>query len=209
MPRPNGFLEKNHENFYLHKMTETKWNWLGDHLAVDLANTVIRQGSRMTELLNEPRDLAEWLELERERVPCPEVVDATLLEAFLKLRDDALALLRAAVARETLPSSAVAHVNAIVTRTPMARVLGKHAGSAITVPAHAEDPRQNLLATLANAIVDLLGERQLHHLAFCDAPSCGQFFHRQRPNQHWCCPACGDRARAARHQKRSGGRHES
>ncbi|MFQ3786304.1 CGNR zinc finger domain-containing protein [Halomonas sp. A29] len=190
-------------------MTETKWNWLGDHLAVDLANTVIRRGSIMTELLNEPGDLAEWLEHECGRVPYPEVVDAALLETFLELRDDALALLRAASEEKALPPTAVANVNAIVSRMPMARVLGKHAGSAITVPAHAEDPRQNLLATLADAIVDLLGERQLHHLAFCDAPSCGQFFHRQRPNQHWCCSACGDRARAARHQKRSGGRHES
>lgn len=190
-------------------MTETKWNWLGDHLAVDLANTVIRRGGIMTELLNEPGDLAEWLEHERERVPCPEVVDRALLETFLELRDDALALLRAAVEGKALPSTAVAHVNAIVTRTPMARLLAENAGSAITVPIHAEDPRQNLLAALADAIVDLLGERELHHLAFCDAPRCGQFFHRQRPNQHWCCPACGDRARTARHHKRSSGHHES
>lgn len=189
-------------------MTEKKWNWLGDHLAVDLANTVRRQGDVMAELLNEPADLAEWLEYERERVPCPAVIDATLLNAFLALRDDALAMLRAAVANETLPSSAVAHVNAIVTRTPLTRVLGDRAGHAFALPAHSEDPQQNLLATLADAIVDLLGERELHHLAFCDAPSCGQFFHRQRSNQHWCCASCGDRARSARHHKRSRGRHE-
>lgn len=190
-------------------MTENKWCWLGDHLAVDLANTVRRRSNAMTELLNEPADLAEWLERERERVPCPEVVDAALFEAFLELRDNALVLLRAAVNGEPLPSIATAYVNAIVRRIPLPRVLGEHAGSTITIPIQSENECQTLLAILADAIVDLLGERQLHHLAFCDAPSCGQFFHRQRPNQHWCCSACGDRARSARYHKRSSGRDES
>lgn len=64
------------------------------------------------------------------------------------------------------------------------------------------DARRDLLATLAAAIVDLLGAPDLHQLAFCDAPSCGQFFHRQRANQTWCCPGCGDRVRSARHYER-------
>lgn len=190
-------------------MAEEKWNWLGDHLAVDLANTVRRRGGVMAELLSEPADLAEWLEFERDRLPAPEGIDAELFDAFVALRNDTLELLRAAVAGHPLPATAVSRLNAIVTRTPLTRVLGEHAGHAYTVPASSGDPGNDLLATLADAVVDLLGERQLYHLAFCDAPSCGQFFHRQRPNQHWCCPACGDRARSARHHKRSGGRHDS
>ena len=39
-------------------------------------------------------------------------------------------------------------------------------------------------------------------LAYCDAPSCGQFFMRSRRDQRWCGPACGTRTRVARHASR-------
>jgi predicted RNA-binding Zn ribbon-like protein len=39
-------------------------------------------------------------------------------------------------------------------------------------------------------------------LAFCDAPSCGQFFIRRRRDQRWCSAACGTRTRVARHATR-------
>ncbi|WP_104204543.1 CGNR zinc finger domain-containing protein [Billgrantia saliphila] len=190
-------------------MTEEKWNWLGDHLAVDLANTVRRRGERMAELLSDTAALEEWFRHERERLPEPGTIDEGLLSAFLALRDDTLSLLRAAVAGEALPEPAVARVNAIVTSTPLPRVLGERPRQRHRLPARSGDAHRDVLATLADAVVDLLGDEQLYRLAFCDAPSCGQFFHRQRPNQSWCCPACGDRVRAARHHhRRTGGRDE-
>ncbi|WP_217901388.1 MULTISPECIES: CGNR zinc finger domain-containing protein [unclassified Rhodococcus (in: high G+C Gram-positive bacteria)] len=36
----------------------------------------------------------------------------------------------------------------------------------------------------------------------CDAPRCGQLFLQDR----WCCSACGNRARAARHHAVKKGR---
>lgn len=162
----------------------------------------------MTELINNRSDLTEWLTLECNRLEVPNNVDTALLEAFLALRNDCLDLLRAAVAGEALPTGAVMRINAIVASAPLPRMLGEHAGRAFTAPACSGDPRQDLLATLAGEVVDLLGDQNLYQLAFCDAPSCGQFFHRQRPNQRWCCPACGDRIRAARHYKRADGQHE-
>ncbi len=58
------------------------------------------------------------------------------------------------------------------------------------------------MADLAFAVIDLLTRPDLANLALCDAPSCGQLFHRDRPNQQWCNPACGDRVRSARHHQR-------
>lgn len=186
-------------------MATTDWNWLGDHLAVDLANTVIRRGHAMTELLDTPAALAEWLRLERHRVPVPDPVDDDLLARLLPLRDATFALLRAAEAGEALPPEARRTVNTIARQLPVVRVLDTRAGSVTAVPADDADTRSALLATLAAAVVDLLGDPALHDLAFCDAPSCGQFFHRRRTNQAWCCTACGDRVRAARHHARRTG----
>lgn len=185
-------------------MDTGRWDWLGEHLAVDLANTVRRRGRVMTELLTEPADLAGWLAGERDRLVAPERVDADLLEEFVVLRDHALRLLRAADDRQQLPADAVAAVNQIALQAPLPRLLNARAGRSVTSRPDTGSQRMDLLATLAAAVVDLLSDPELYHLGFCDAPSCGQYFHRRRPNQAWCCPRCGDRARSARHHQRAG-----
>lgn len=186
-------------------MIETRWGWLGDHLAVDLANTVRRRGRLMTELLNEPGDLAAWLGHQRHRVPVPQPVDAPVLYDVVSLRDRALHLVRAAVDQRTLPREDVAIVNEIVRRTPIPHLLVERAGSSVMPLAETGNTRSDLLATLAASVIDLLGDPDLYDLGFCDAPSCGQYFHRSRPNQLWCCPRCGDRARSARAHGRARG----
>ncbi|WP_274423711.1 CGNR zinc finger domain-containing protein [Chelativorans sp. YIM 93263] len=183
-------------------MSNEKWNWLGDHIAIDLANTVRRCGGQTRELLEVTDDLAEWLHLERHRLPVPRHVDEVLLHEFIVLRNHCLDLLDAALAGTELPRQAVMWVNDIVASHPLPRILRSSTNRVETLPASSGDLRHDLKATLAAAIVDLLAAEDLYELAFCDAPSCGQFFHRRRPNQAWCCPACGDRARTARYHKR-------
>jgi predicted RNA-binding Zn ribbon-like protein len=60
------------------------------------------------------------------------------------------------------------------------------------------NPVDELLARASDSAIELAGA-VLDAGLFCDAPSCGQFFTRSRPNQRWCGPACGTRARVARH----------
>ena len=52
------------------------WDWLGEALAVDFANTTKRSGEKDRELLQAPEDLVYWADLEAGRVPSvePEVV---------------------------------------------------------------------------------------------------------------------------------------
>ncbi|OZF37396.1 CGNR zinc finger domain-containing protein [Rhodococcus sp. 14-2483-1-2] len=54
-------------------------------------------------------------------------------------------------------------------------------------------------ARAASSVIDLLNGPDRDRLALCEAPRCGQLFLQDRPNQQWCCSACGNRARAARH----------
>jgi predicted RNA-binding Zn ribbon-like protein len=64
----------------------------------------------------------------------------------------------------------------------------------------AADPLDELMARAAASALELLASPAL---AFCDAPSCGQFFMRSRRDQRWCGPACGTRTRVARHAMRN------
>ena len=38
-------------------MTVARWSWLGDPLAIDVANTIRRRGWRYIELITQPADL--------------------------------------------------------------------------------------------------------------------------------------------------------
>jgi len=64
------------------------------------------------------------------------------------------------------------------------------------------DAVTGMLARVVHATVDFAGSAEVERLGFCDAPSCGQFFLRDRTNQQWCGPACGTRVRVARHTAR-------
>jgi len=61
------------------------------------------------------------------------------------------------------------------------------------------DALDALLALVAHSAVEVIADPDV---ALCDAPSCGQLFIRTRGNQRWCGPACGNRARVARHAHR-------
>jgi predicted RNA-binding Zn ribbon-like protein len=178
------------------------WDWLGDHLAIDLANTVRRHRDGEQELLAAPGDLVEWLRHEAGRVPQPDVVDEPLILRFRALRDDALAVLRATVAGAPPPPAAVAAINAIVVAWPAVRLLGDAPGATEIRVLHEPPAADALLATLAAAVVDLEAGPDRERLALCDAPSCGQLFLRGRAQQRWCGPGCGNRVRAARHLAR-------
>jgi predicted RNA-binding Zn ribbon-like protein len=172
-------------------MVETNWSgwgWLGDHLALDFANTVA--------------DLERWLRAEPAPLPVVESISPVELVEFRVARDAAVAVLHAAVTGRSLPPGPVGLINDRVRVTGVARLLGCAPGAAVHEPA---DPVAGVVAVVgvcAAAVVDLVAREDLANLAVCHAPGCGQFFHRSRPNQRWCSPGCGNRARVDRHRHR-------
>jgi predicted RNA-binding Zn ribbon-like protein len=169
----------------------------GPPLAVAFANTRRRRGAAYHELLRSGADLAAWARREAGRVPA---VGADAAEARLDdvrgLRDEVVALLRATAGGE--PARPAERVNAAVRAVPLVPQLDPdgHMRLRATGPA---DPLDELLARVAASAVELAGAGPGSTLALCDAPSCGQFFMRHRRGQRWCSPACGTRARVARH----------
>jgi predicted RNA-binding Zn ribbon-like protein len=54
----------------------------------------------------------------------------------------------------------------------------------------------------AIALITGPGRDRLHH---CSAPGCVLAFLGADPRRRWCCDACGNRARQARHYRRTRG----
>jgi predicted RNA-binding Zn ribbon-like protein len=174
------------------------WSWLGEPLAVDFANTVRRRGGDYTELLASGADLRAWVEHETPRVPDPTEYDADArLEEVRELRDAIFALLLASANREPAPPGIERQVNAALAAVPLIPQLCD--GTVELVAPPLTDPVDELLARTAMSAVEMLASPAL---AYCDAPSCGQFFMRSRRDQRWCGPACGTRTRVARHAMR-------
>lgn len=184
---------------------ETSWVWLGDHLAVDFVNTVRIVNGNTVELIGTPGEFAGWYKVQSARVPCVEVTEGGLA-ALRDLRNAALRLLHAAAARVPLDTGDVTIVNEAVRAGSASRVLGAAVGSSTL---EAADDLPSLAGVLASAVVDLLAREDLANIAVCPAPDCGQFFHRSRPNQLWCSPGCGNRARVDRHRHRKSSRAAS
>jgi predicted RNA-binding Zn ribbon-like protein len=184
-------------------MTVARWSWLGDRLAIDVANTVRRRGWRYIDLITSPADLGAWLEHERGRLAIPARVDPALMSRFLAIRDQILRLLRATAAGTALPAADVDAINEQAAAAPAVRLLGTEPGQHITRPVTRADQATRFCADITAATIDLLTGPDAAALALCDAPGCGQLYLRGRPNQQWCNPHCGTRARSQRHAERN------
>jgi predicted RNA-binding Zn ribbon-like protein len=158
---------------------------------------------RVVDLLREEQGLERWLEAEQERLgECG--FAAGHLEGICALRDHVHRLLTALVEETELPPEAIAAVNRASAQRPVVPQLGLAAGAlTATERAGSASPIDQLLGQLAQATIALIAEQESGPLRVCHAPSCGMFFRGQR---RWCCEACGNRARAARHYGRKRGR---
>jgi predicted RNA-binding Zn ribbon-like protein len=177
-----------------------RWDWLGEPLAIDFANTVRRRGADYEELLRDPADLVDWARRERDRVPVPARADAARrLDEVRACRDDVCAVLRAAAADRPLPADPARRVDARARELPIVAQLAGRPGRRRLVAARPAGAVEELLARACVSTIDLAGGDRVGDLGLCDAPSCGQLFVRGRRDQVWCGPACGTRARVARH----------
>jgi predicted RNA-binding Zn ribbon-like protein len=186
---------------------------MAEPLAIEFANTVQRRGMEYVELLGSPDDVTEWAS--REGLPLSARDAASRLGEVRALRDAVFALLRAAATPApgatppqdappppgatppqdaSPPPDPEARLNAALAAVPLVPQL-RDGTVVLTAPRDAP-ALDTLLARVAASALDVLRDPAL---AFCDAPSCGQFFLRHRGDQRWCGPACGTRARVARH----------
>ncbi|MFI9822167.1 CGNR zinc finger domain-containing protein [Streptomyces sp. NPDC052013] len=187
-------------------------------LALDLALTVRHDGDGgVADDLVEPSGLAGWVRAHADDLPhaagCS--VDAETLAAVLELRAAVRALFARAVrpgepspadARRLIPASeAVRRLNEAAARVPTVPVLHWPEDTAPVLHRRATTTGGDLTADLAQAAITFLASPERERLRACHAPRCVRYFLKAHPRQEWCKPACGNRARVARHHERHRG----
>jgi predicted RNA-binding Zn ribbon-like protein len=172
--------------------------WLTFPPAVDLSNTIVVTPRGELDLLRTDQQLDVWIAAERGRIPSVHAA-AGRLHDVRNLRTDLRALLYANAHGGRLPEAPRRRVNALSAAAPIYPTLDR-AGS-ITIEQTSDDHYANFAAELARSAIQLLANDDTH-LAVCTAPSCGLLFPPDHPRQRWCCRACGNRARVARHAAR-------
>lgn len=116
-------------------------------------------------------------------------------------REDVRALLTARAAEGEADAEALERVNLASLGGPVAPQLELGDNGQLRLATGRPDPDDlpALLAAVAHSAIELVANHEENPLHVCTAPSCGMFFVGRR---RWCCAACGNRARAARHYKR-------
>lgn len=176
--------------------TNQRWTWLGDHLAVDFANTTIGREFERIDLISTVEAADEWINHEPAELPAVSLTESSL--ADLRVQRDATGrILRSTIRNEGWEPSDIELINTLVEEGQVFRILGfrpreSRFASGAGFPAFA--------GVLAASVVDLLAREDLAAISICEAPNCGQIFHRSRVNQKWCSPGCGNRARVDRHR---------
>lgn len=179
------------------------WDWLGEPLPLDVANTVRRRGATYQELWRTWADVAAWAAHQTARLSALTGGDESRLPDLREVRDDVFTLLHAVADHRPYPADAATRINTRARTHPVIPQLGRQPGATSATLLAATSPVDDLLAHIVHATIEFTGSTDADRLALCDAPSCGQFFLRDRINQQWCGPACGTRARVARHARRS------
>lgn len=193
---------------------------LGELLPVELMNTVWADSDGVHDALATADEAAAWLATVAARADVAptglfggmDAGDIEVLARHLRRLRDALRRLAAEVTADPRPAAsspvadlraAVAEVNRAAAATPRWWTLNWTAGAQPSRTAHAAKlPPYALVSQIAEDAVSLFADPQQPHLRACLAPGCVLYFTKTHPRREWCSPACGNRARVARHYRR-------
>jgi predicted RNA-binding Zn ribbon-like protein len=167
--------------------------------AIELHNTLYVAGGRAHDGLEEAD---AWLDGLAGRLP--DVLGAPPTAAELAaLRGPVRAALRAAAEGAAPDPAALGAISRAAARAPSSPAIVRRAGVVEAVVDHHGASRADVvIAALAADAIELLTGPHRHDLRTCGAPSCVLLFLKDHPRREWCCNACGNRARQARHYRR-------
>jgi predicted RNA-binding Zn ribbon-like protein len=172
--------------------------WLTFPAAVDLSNTIVVAPRGEIDLLRTDEQLDVWIAAEQGRIASVDAASGRLHDVRT-LRADVRALLYAHAENRRLPEASRRRINEVSAAAPAYPELA--GGGGVIVKHVCDDPYAVFAAAIARSVIDLVAGRDVR-LAVCNAPSCGLLFPPDHARQRWCCHACGNRARVARHATR-------
>lgn len=178
----------------------------GEPLAIDLINTdVLLPGVGWVDCLESLAQTRLWVGLQHHRLD----VDADRLTkadvaALRRLREDVgVAVGRARVGKRP-PAKAVRAINDALEEAPAVRRLRWDGTGLDLEMRRPSGAGRRLLTQVAEGSAELLTDPNVRAIRDCAMDECVMLFYPTRPSRKWCSDAlCGNRARVARHYRRS------
>lgn len=179
---------------------------LGEPLAVELANTIVRGGDgEAYDLLRTESELGRWLSAHGNGLPDGAVDAPPSLARVRRLRSAVRELFSAALDGRAPDAYALHVVNTASKAAPARPVLVWPSPATprvvdATVPGRT--PKATL-AAVARSAIELLGGPAAANLRRCERRGCVLLFVAANARRRWCSPdICGNRVRVARHYQR-------
>lgn len=181
-------------------MARQAWSWLSEPLAHDFANTIHWRGTTPVDHIATIDGLRSWLRHEPRPLPAAPRVDDEVVGEVRELRDAVRAAMIATAAGGRPEFTDLTTINTAAREHAVTHLIDPDTLQPQLEPVL--DSTSALIGVLADAAVTALTDPETRsRIAFCRAPGCGGLFDRDRPNQVWCDPHCGARARAERQQR--------
>jgi len=170
-------------------------------LAIELHNTLYAANGQRHDGLEQAE---VWLEGMEARLPAFAGAWPTAAE-LAALRDPLRAALHAVVDGGAIDPAVLAAINRAAARAQCSPAVVRRGDGALaaTVDYHGATRADVVIAALAADAIDLLTGPQRSLLRACHAPGCVLMFLKDHPRREWCSNACGNRARQARHYRRT------
>jgi predicted RNA-binding Zn ribbon-like protein len=174
-------------------------------LAIELHNTLYASQGVVLDGLGHPGSAAAWLKAVGDRLPAGGTGAGPTPEELTALRDVVRDVLHAAIDDRAPSRASVAALNRASARAPHSRAARWRRGAQplATVRFHSARRADIVISAIAADAIDLVSGPGRNELRLCGAPGCVLIFQRDHPRRAWCSAACGNRARQARHYRRT------
>jgi predicted RNA-binding Zn ribbon-like protein len=174
-------------------------------IAVELHNTLYASGGELFDGLDTPASADGWLTGLAEQLPGGGKGSGPKREELIDLRQAVREALHAVVDGAVPPRACMDTINRYSTRAPRSRVARWRNGP-LPVPDwhYGRASRADIvLSALAADAIELLTGPDRANLRACEAPGCVLLFVKGHTRREWCSGQCGNRARQARHYRRT------
>jgi predicted RNA-binding Zn ribbon-like protein len=174
-------------------------------LAIELHNTVYAAGGEVVDGLAQPASARAWLDQMAGRLPEGGQRSGPTSEELIALRDAVRAALHAVLEGVPCDVAALDAINRAGARAPTSpRVIWRPGDEPAAATDHHGAGRADVvISAFAADTIELLTGPHRGDLRACGAPGCVLLFVKDHPRREWCSNACGNRARQARHYRRT------
>ncbi|HEY1480667.1 MAG TPA: ABATE domain-containing protein, partial [Gaiellales bacterium] len=175
-------------------------------LAIELHNTAYADAGVPVDGLATTASAAAWLTAIGTRLPLDDYPAGALpsRDELVELRSAVRAVLRAVADGERPDAGSLDAINRASSGAPWSPMVRTDVSGELVQRSsfHGATRADVVLAAFARDAIELVSGPRRHGLRACGAPGCVLLFLKDHPRRAWCCNACGNRARQARHYQR-------